>query len=113
MPVNLRNSYLDDYKIVDNVETVTLTTVRAAITTNVNVTMAAREALRSTEIAASGGLFQMGDSVFHLSVTQILVVEPLEGDKITDSISQAWHIIGGVTTDELRLNYRCVVRKDR
>ena len=112
MPFDLTSSFADDYLVVDNIETVTLTTVRAAITTNTNCPNTPREEMSTGEIAASGGLYQVGDVIFNLAKT-LLPVAPLEGDKITDTDSLPWHIIGGVKLDNYRLNYRCVCRKDR
>ncbi len=112
MPFDLTSSFADDYLVVDNIETVTLTTVRGSTTTNTNFTNVPREPLTTAEVTASGGIFAIDDETFHLSVAQAIVA-PLDGDKITDSEGVAYHIISGVTHDEYRLNYKCVCRKDR
>jgi hypothetical protein len=112
MPANLRTSFLDDYKIVDNVETITLTTLPAGTATT--VTKVAREALTEQEVAASGGTFQSGDVAFNLASPQLVSATfPKQGDRITDAGGVVWYIVANVTSDEFQLNYRCVARRAR
>ena len=108
-------SVQEDYKLAayDGGQSVTFTAVRAA-NTNYAITYADDHDLSAKEIAASGGVFNIGDKRWALGNEQITVAadKPQPGDKITDASSVVWWIIDAVL-DDLDVSWYCTSRKAR
>lgn len=105
---NFANAVANDYKIVDGIETVTLTQAGVATT----VTYASRDSLNDKEVMGSNGFWQYGDQRWALGRNQV-ARQPLGGDTITDGQGIVWELIGDSTLDDFGISWNCVVRKAR
>jgi hypothetical protein len=104
----------DDLKIVDGFEAVTYSSVGASSTTTASVTHAVGDDQTTHDVAASGGMFQVGDRRWILPRGQLSGLLPKPGDYLTDGSSVAWHVVeGGSVKDALTLAYDVVTRKAR
>lgn len=113
--MSFANSVANDYKIGDAQETVTFTAKRESGNTNYTITNADGGDLSNRTIAASNGLFQLGDWSFLLGANQITVAadQPREGDIITQAGGTVWVLIQDARLDALGISWNCIVRKAR
>lgn len=94
--------------ITDGLEAVTLDRRNSS---NTAVTNALRRNVSTTEIAASNGKLQSGDTRWHLPAAEV-TTSPRLGDRIKDGSSDYWTILE-VRKDTLSNRWRCVSRNLR
>jgi hypothetical protein len=103
-----------DIKGVDGVETITFTAVRATTTNSYTVTHAVCEELSLHEVAASGGLFQVGDKRWWFSAAAITLAadSPRQGDRLT-AAGVTHQVVGDATLDAVGALWVVVTRRNR
>jgi hypothetical protein len=95
--------------IADGLEAVTLD--RRGSSDNVSVTKALRRNVSTTEIAASNGKLQSGDTRWHLPASEVTTT-PRLGDWIEDSSGDRWQVLE-IRKDTLSNRWRCISRNLR
>lgn len=108
---SLSTSLANDFKLIDDTETVTHTDVSASKDTTVNY--ADGHEFSAREVAVANGLLAMGDRQWTLGCNQIAAANaPTPGDKITQADGTVWEILDAVR-DDFEISWFCSCRKAR
>jgi hypothetical protein len=113
--MGLSASLAADYRVVDDPQAVTFTSVNPGGNVALTISNAVAEVLTQKSQGFASGVFRIGDLRWLIGNDQISATnQPKPGDTITDPSGAVWCIIDdGVTIDPCSVSWECITRRAR